>query len=380
MVKIRSVFSVLVNHLSNYASPLNLNYNWSFGSLTGMFAAIQVITGLLLSFHYNPSVALAFESVEHIMRDVNYGWFLRYTHANCASFFFLMMYLHIFRGIFYKSYLYPRDKVWNSGIVLLILSIIVSFIGYVLPWGQMSYWGATVITNLVTAVPVLGNYLIIYIWGDFTVAGATLNRFFSLHYILAILLIFLILIHISILHEVGSSNSFGFANWQDVSKFYRALYTKDFFIFLIILFLCLFIIFFYPNILGHSDNYIKANPLVTPAHIVPEWYFSPFYAILRSIDNKLLGVIFMLGSILILSMLTFCKVYIKNDEFLFQESYNFFFFIFVIIVVCLWFVGSLPAEYPYILYGKVFTKLYFFYFFIYYLYCKFLNFFIRSFI
>jgi quinol-cytochrome oxidoreductase complex cytochrome b subunit len=345
-----------------------------------MFAAIQIITGLLLSFHYNSSVFLAFESVEHIMRDVNYGWFLRYAHANCASFFFLMMYLHLFRGIFYKSYLYPRDIVWNSGIILLIVSIVVSFIGYVLPWGQMSYWAATVITNLVTALPKMGDYIIKYIWGGFTVSGPTLNRFFSLHYILAIVLIILIIFHIALLHETSSSNSFMFLNWQDISKFYRNLYSKDFFIFLVVLFACLFIIFYYPNLLGHPDNYIKANPLVTPTHIVPEWYFLPFYAVLRSIDNKLLGVVLMLSSILVLNILTFCKLYIKNEEFLFENSHNFFFYLLVITITCLWFVGSLPAEYPYIGFGKFFTNFYFSLFLIIYFYSKFYNVFVSKFV
>lgn len=360
-------------HIIDYPTPLNINYNWSFGALSGIFALIQVITGILLAVHYTSYIDIVFENMEHIMRNVNNGWLLRYIHANSASFFFICIYLHIFRGIFYKSFFAPRNLIWNSGVIILILSILVAFIGYVLPWGQMSYWGATVITNLVTAVPYIGNHIVLWIWGGFTVQGSTIIRFYNFHYLFAILLMLLIFIHLILLHEVGSSSPIGISTVKDKIKFYRYFYLKDLFILFIFFIFFFFVTFYYPNVLGHSDNYIKANALVTPTHIVPEWYFLPFYAVLRSIDNKLFGVIAMLISILILLILPYCSIYIKNINFVSGFDNNFFFILFSLTIISLWFIGSLPAEYPYTFYGKVLTSFYFELFIFNYFYCKFHN-------
>lgn len=360
-------------HIIDYPTPLGINYNWSFGALSGIFALIQVITGVLLAVHYTSYIDIVFENMEHIMRNVNNGWLLRYIHANSASFFFICIYLHIFRGIFYKSYFAPRNLIWNSGVFILILSILVAFIGYVLPWGQMSYRGATVITNSVTAVPYIGNHIVLWIWGGFTVQGSTIIRFYNFHYLFAILLILLIFIHLVLLHEVGSSSPVSISNIKDKIKSYRYFYLKDLFILLVFFVLFFFITFYYPNVLGHSDNYIKANALVTPTHIVPEWYFLPFYAILRSIDNKLFGVIAMLISILSLLILPYCLIYVKNINFISGFDNNFFFILFSLTIISLWFIGSLPAEYPYTFYGKVLTSFYFELFIFNYFYCKFHN-------
>lgn len=367
------LISVGKAHLVDYPTPLDINYNWSFGALSGIFALIQVITGVLLAVHYTSYIDIVFENMEHIMRNVNNGWLLRYIHANSASFFFICIYLHIFRGIFYKSYFAPRNLIWNSGVFILILSILVAFIGYVLPWGQMSYRGATVITNSVTAVPYVGNYIVLWIWGGFTVQGSTIIRFYNFHYLFAILLILLIFIHLTLLHEVGSSSPIVISNIKDKIKFYRYFYLKDLFILLVFFLFFFYVTFYYPNVLGHSDNYIKANVLVTPTHIVPEWYFLPFHAILRSIDNKLFGVIAMLISILILLVLPYCLVYVKNINFISGFDNNFFFILFSLTIISLWFIGSLPAEYPYTSYGKILTSFYFGLFLFNYFYCKFHN-------
>lgn len=367
------------DHLVDYPTPVNINYNWSFGALSGIFVVVQLITGILLAVHYTSFVEVAFENIEHIMRNVNNGWLIRYMHANSASFFFICLYAHVFRSLFYKSYFSPRNLIWNSGVIILVLSILVAFIGYVLPWGQMSYWGATVITNLVTAVPYIGNKLVLWIWGGFTVQGSTIIRFYNFHYLFAIILVVLLVVHLSLLHEVGSSSPVGINNVKEKIKFYRYFYLKDLFILLIFFCLFFFITFYYPNVLGHSDNYIKANSLVTPTHIVPEWYFLPFYAILRSIDNKLFGVIAMLLSILILLFLPFCASYIKNLNYVAGVDYNIFFILFSISIISLWFVGSLPAEYPYTFYGKVLTVVYFSLFIFNYLYVHLYNLFVKNF-
>jgi len=354
-------WNITISHLKNYPTLLGLNYNWSFGALTGVFLVLQLVSGIFLSFHYIPEIDYAFESVEYIMREVNYGWLMRYTHANSASFFFIFMYLHIFRAIFYKSYMRPHHRVWNSGVFILIISIVVAFIGYVLPWGQMSFWGATVITNLLSAIPIIGQDLVHWIWGGQTINKATLTRFYALHYLLAILLCILVLIHLSLLHEVGSSNPIGIYLQKDNDPFNRLFGYKDFYSLMLAMLCFIYILFFQPDLLGHPDNYIKADPLSTPAHIVPEWYFLPFYAILRSIDSKFWGVIFMLLSILILLFLPLCNRTVKNSTFIGSTEYekHIFFYLFSVSIITLWFVGGLPAEYPYIQYGKFFTKVYF---------------------
>ena len=263
------------------------------------FLVIQLITGIFLAMHYVASPDLAFNSVEHIMRDINYGWLIRYLHSNGASMFFLVVYVHIFRGLYYGSYMYPRQILWCSGVIILLIMILTAFMGYVLPWGQMSYWAATVITKLASAVPVVGDLIVSWLWGGFAVGGPTLNRFFSFHYLMAFVLTGLIIGHILILHEVKSNNPIG-AVIPDNVQFTPYYTIKD--LYGTVLFWLFFSVFlyYYPNLLGHTDNYIKANPMVTPTHIVPEWYFLPFYAILRSVPNKLGGVLLLLGSIFVL--------------------------------------------------------------------------------
>jgi ubiquinol-cytochrome c reductase cytochrome b subunit len=361
---------ILINHLFKYPTPVTITYMWSFGALSGIFFSIQLITGILLATHYTAG-EFAFENVEYIMRDVNSGWLLRYLHANSASFFFINIYIHIGRGLFFKSYLSPRNIVWNSGIVILILSILTAFIGYVLPWGQMSLWGATVITNLASVIPFIGSNLVIWIWGGYTVTKVTVVRFYDFHYLFSLILAVFIVIHISLLHSVGSSSKIN--TKRSKIEFFNLFAFKDFYSFLIVLIFFFLIIFYYPNMLGHSDNYIKANPLVTPTHIVPEWYFLPYYAILRSISNKTIGVIAMLLSILGISVLPFCKELVKNDKYIFGSNYNVFFYSFISIFICLGIIGSMPAEYPYTECGQYLSILYFLSLLFFYIWCKIKN-------
>ena len=246
---------------------------WSFGSLAGLGLVIQIITGVFLAMHYTPHVDFAFNSVEHIMRDVNNGWLIRYLHANGASFFFIVTYIHIFRGLYYGSYMFPRGFLWCSGVIIFLLMMATAFMGYVLPWGQMSFWGATVITNLFSAIPFVGGSIVEWLWGGFSVDNATLNRFFSLHYLMPFLIAGMALVHLSLLHTSGSNNPLGINVNVDSITFYPYFYSKDVFAFLVYVFFLCFFVFYFPNALGHSDNYIPANPLVTPPHIVPEWYF-----------------------------------------------------------------------------------------------------------
>jgi len=267
------LLAILDSHIINYPTPINLNYFWSFGSAAGICLGIQIITGIFLAMHYSSHIDLAFNSVEHIMRDVNNGWLLRYAHANGASMFFIVVYCHIFRGLYYGSYIFPRGRLWATGVILFLLMMATAFMGYVLPWGQMSFWGATVITNLFSAIPFVGQNIVEWLWGGFSVGNPTLNRFFSLHYLLPFLIAGLTIIHLSLLHKEGSNNPLGINTNVDTVSFYPYFYVKDLFSFLIFLFIFSFFIFYYPNILGHPDNYIPANSLVTPPHIVPEWYF-----------------------------------------------------------------------------------------------------------
>jgi len=294
------ILSFIDSHIIDYPTPINLNYLWSFGSTAGLCLVIQILTGIFLAMHYTPHIDFAFNSVEHIMRDVNNGWLLRYLHANGASMFFIVVYSHIFRGLYFGSYMYPRGRLWASGVIIFLLMMATAFMGYVLPWGQMSFWGATVITNLFSAIPYVGSSIVEWLWGGFSVDNATLNRFYSLHYLMPFLIAGLTIAHLSLLHTAGSNNPLGINTNVDCIPFYPYFYVKDLFAFFILLTLFSFFVFFYPNALGHADNYIPANPLVTPPHIVPEWYFLPFYAILRTIPDKLGGVIAMLGAILVL--------------------------------------------------------------------------------
>lgn len=353
--------SILNNHLIDYPTPTNLNYLWGFGSLAGICLGIQIVTGVLLAMHYTPHVSLAFYSVEHIMRDVNYGWLLRYVHANGASMFFLVVYIHMFRGLYYGSYIYPRQGLWISGVVIFILMMATAFMGYVLPWGQMSFWAATVITNLFSAIPLIGESIVQWIWGGFSVNNATLNRFFSLHYLFPFAIAGAVFVHLAILHEHGSNNPLGFEAKVDTISFYPYFYVKDLFGFCIFVSLFGFFVFFAPNVLGHPDNYVQANPMVTPAHIVPEWYFLPFYAILRSIPNKLGGVICMAFSLIVLILLPYMNTS-KVRSAVFRPLYRKMFWWFFIDCLILGWIGQKVVEYPYVEIGQIATVFYFLYF------------------
>lgn len=354
-------FNFINNHLIDYPAPSNISYFWSFGFLASMCLIIQLITGIFLTMHYTPNVLLAFSSVEHIMRDVNYGWLLRYLHANGASMFFIIVYLHIGRGLYYGSYLPPRQFLWCSGVLIFFLMMGTAFIGYVLPWGQMSFWGATVITNLASAIPVVGDAIVYWLWGGFSVDNATLNRFFSLHYLLPFVIAALSLVHLYLLHITGSGNPLGIHSKIDCLPFYPYSYVKDLFSFFIFLCFFSFFVFFSPNSLGHPDNYIEANSLVTPTHIVPEWYFLPFYAILRSIPDKLGGVVAMVAAILVLGALPFYSSSLIRSG-LFRPYYKIVYWFLISIFLVLGWIGQNPVEEPYIFIGQLAT---FFYFFIF---------------
>jgi len=310
--------------------------------------------------HYTPHIDLAFSSVEHIMSDVNNGWIIRYLHANGASMFFIVVYSHIFRGLYYGSYMYPREKLWMSGVIIFLLMMATAFMGYVLPWGQMSFWGATVITNLFSAVPFVGSSIVEWLWGGFCVSNATLNRFFSLHYLMPFLIAGLVLVHLSLLHKDGSNNPLGINTNVDTISFYPYFYVKDLFSFLILVLFFSFFLFFYPNLLGHADNYIPANPLSTPAHIVPEWYFLPFYAILRSIPDKLGGVVAMISAILILLLLPFINTSeVRSSKF--RPIFGIAYWFLVSDFLLLGWIGQKPVESPYIEVGMMATAFYFFF-------------------
>jgi len=355
------LLSFIDSHIIDYPTPINLNYMWSFGSVAGFCLVIQILTGIFLAMHYTPNIELAFDSVEHIMRNVKNGWLLRYAHANGASMFFIVVYIHLFRGLYYGSYIAPRGLLWCSGVIILLLMMATAFRGYVLPWGQMSFWGATVITNLFSAIPIIGQSIVELLWGGFSVGNPTLNRFFSLHYLMPFLIVGLVLIHLSLLHKDGSNNPLGINSNVDTIPFYPYFYVKDLFGFLIFLFIFGVLVFFYPNLLGHSDNYIPANPLVTPAHIVPEWYFLPFYAILRSIPDKLGGVVAMIGSILILLALPLLNTSeIRSTKY--RPLFGFFYWFLALDFLILGWIGQKPVETPYIEVGMVATAFYFIFF------------------
>src|SRR3954469_13945417 len=305
------VFSYLQHEANDYPTPKNLSYWWNFGSIAGFMLMIMIATGIFLAMQYTPHVDYAFNSVERIMRDVNYGWLLRYIHMNGASMFFIAVYIHIFRGVYYGSYKAPRELLWILGIVILLLMMATAFMGYVLPWGQMSFWGATVITNLFSAIPIVGDWIVTWLWGGYAVDQPTLNRFFSLHYLLPFVIVAVVVLHIAALHTHGSNNPLGIDRKgpQDSIPFHPYYTVKDLFGLGVFFILYAAFVFFMPNALGEPDNYIPANPLVTPPHIVPEWYFLPFYAILRAtpdilfIPAKLAGVLLMFGSIFLVALL-----------------------------------------------------------------------------
>jgi quinol-cytochrome oxidoreductase complex cytochrome b subunit len=358
----KSLFAVINNHLIDYPTPINLHYFYGFGSLAGIMLVIQILTGIFLAMHYTPHIDLAFNSVEHIMRDVNNGWLMRYTHANGASFFFIVVYVHIFRGLYYGSYITPRESLWCSGVVIFILMMATAFMGYVLPWGQMSFWGATVITNLFSAIPLVGKDIVDWLWGGFAVDNPTLNRFFSLHFTLPFVIVGAVLIHLILLHEVGSTNPLGITLKTENVPFYPYFYTKDLFGLMVLLFVFFIFVFYYPNTLGHPDNYIEANPMKTPLHIVPEWYFLPFYAILRSIPNKIGGVIAMFASLLVMLTIPFTNSSeIRSTAF--RPIFKVCYWLLVVAFFLLGWVGQMPVEYPYTEIGVI-SMIYYFSFFI----------------
>ena len=353
-------FLKLVNaYIIDHSQPTNISYMWNFGSLLGLCLIIQIITGVTLAMHYNPSVAEAFNSIEHIMRDVNNGWLVRYLHSNTASAFFFLVYLHIGRGIYYGSYRAPRTLAWVIGTVIFIVMVVTAFLGYVLPYGQMSLWGATVITNLISAVPWIGQDIVEFIWGGFSVNNATLNRFFALHFVLPFILAALVLMHLIAVHETaGASNPLGVPGYYDRIPFAPYYLFKDLITIFIFIFVLSIFVFFMPNVLGDSDNYIMANPMQTPPAIVPEWYLLPFYAILRSIPNKLLGVIAMLAAILIILALPVVDLG-KTQGLQFRPLSKIAFWIFVVNFLILMQLGAKHVESPFIEFGQISTVLYF---------------------
>jgi ubiquinol-cytochrome c reductase cytochrome b/c1 subunit len=330
----------------SYPVPRNLNYAWTFGGILMLMLVSQIITGIVLVMHYTPHVDYAFQSVEHIMRDVNYGWLMRYMHANGASMFFIAVYVHIARGLYYGSYKAPREVLWILGVVIFLLMMATAFMGYVLPWGQMSFWGATVITNLFSAVPVVGEAIVTWLWGGYSVDNPTLNRFFSLHYLLPFMIFGVVILHVWALHHVGQNNPSGVEvkNYaKDTVPFTPFATVKDLFAMVLFLMFFAWFVFYTPNYLGHADNYIPADPLKTPAHIVPEWYFLPFYGILRAIPDKLGGVIAMFASIIVLVFLPWLDTSkVKSGRY--RPAFRLFFWVFVIVTILLGYTGSRPTD------------------------------------
>ncbi len=354
------LFSMMKNEYSSFPTPKNFNYFWNFGALAMINLMIMVATGVFLAMHYTPNTAMAFDSVERIMRDVNYGWLLRYVHMNGASMFFIVVYIHIFRGLYYGSYKNPRELLWMLGVVILLLMMATAFMGYVLPWGQMSYWGATVITNLFSAFPVVGESIVTWLWGGFSVDNATLNRFFSLHYLLPFVIIAVVFLHVIALHITGSNNPLGIEpkGPQDTIPFHPYYTIKDSVGMCVYLTVFAILVFFAPNFLGHPDNYIPANPLATPADVVPEWYFLPYYAILRSVPNKLIGVLMLFGSIGVMFILPWLDTSpVRSARF--RPIYRQLIWVFVIDCLVLGYVGAKPPQGSILLIGRVATAYYF---------------------
>ena len=355
------IVAALSNHADNYPTPINLSYLWGFGSVAGIALVIQLVTGIFLAMHYTPEVNLAFISVEHIMRDVVGGSGLRYIHANGASMFFIVVYLHMFRGLYYGSYFQPRSELWYSGVIIFLLMMATAFMGYVLPWGQMSFWGATVITNLFSAVPFVGDHIVQLLWGGFSVDNPTLNRFFSLHFVLPFVITGLVIGHLLLLHKDGSNNPLGYDSAVDRIPFLPYFYVKDLFGLVIFAAFFSFFVVYAPNYLGHPDNYIEADPMVTPPHIVPEWYFLPFYAILRTIPDKLGGVVLMVLAIVILLFLPVLDSSFVRSSF-FKPFHLTLFWFFAADCLMLGWVGQEVVETPFIELSMIITPLYFFYF------------------
>ena len=357
------ILSLMHGTLVSYPAPRNLNYWWNFGSLAGIVLSLQLVTGIILAMHYTPHADLAFDSIEHIMRDVNYGWLMRYMHSNGSAMFFLVVYIHIFRGLYYGSYKTPREVLWWLGVMILLIMMMTGFMGYVLPWGQMSFWAAKVITSMFSAIPFFGEEVVQWLWGDFSVDNPTLVRFYSLHYVLPFAIVGIVILHIWALHIPGSNNPLGIdaTGPQDKIPFHPYYTAKDIFGFMVFLLFYAFWIFYAPNYMGHPDNYIPANPLVTPAHIVPEWYYLPFYAILRAVPDKLGGIIAMFASILILFVLPWLdRSKVRSARF--RPIYKQFFWILVLDVLILGWVGANAPEGNFILVGRLATTYYFLHF------------------
>jgi len=359
--KTHPLIKIINNALVDLPTPTNISLWWNIGSLLGLCLGLQILTGLFLAIHYTNDITMAFNRIIHITRDVNSGWILQILHANGASIFFICLYLHVGRGIYYSSYW--LQETWNVGILILFLTIGAAFIGYVLPWGQISFWGATVITNLLSAIPYLGNFLVQWIWGGFAVDNATLSRFFTIHFILPFIILAIIIVHLLFLHQTGSNNPIGINSNYNKINFHPFYSTKDLlgaiFILLILIFICLFI----PYTLGDVENFIPANPLVTPVHIQPEWYFLFAYAILRSIPNKLGGVICLVLSIAILFILPLTEtIKISSSSNLYLSQI--IFWSYVVIIFLLTWIGARPVEAPFILIGQILTLFYFSYFLI----------------
>ena len=348
-----------------YPTPRNLNYWWTFGAILTFMLTAQIATGIVLAMHYTPEATMAMNSTESIMRDVNYGWLLRYLHADGASLFFFAVYIHMFRGLYYGSYKEPREVLWMLGVLIFLLMIATAFMGYVLPWGQMSFWAATVITNLFTAIPLVGKAITTWLWGGFSVDNPTLNRFYSLHYLLPFMIVGVVALHIWALHVPGNGNPTGVSvkSKDDTVPFHPYYTIKDSFGLLVFLLLVAWIVFWVPNSLLAADNYIQANPIKTPPHIVPEWYFLPFYAILRSIPNKLVGVIALFSSIAVLFFVPWLDTSRVRSA-TYRPIYRQFFWIFVLVSIGLGYLGSQPPEGGYVVAGRILTAYYFIHFLI----------------
>ena len=367
----RLPFLAMMNHeLYEYPTPRNLNYWWNFGSLAGFMLLVMIVTGIFLAMQYTPSASLAFDSVERIMRDVNYGWLIRYAHANGASMFFAIVYIHIFRGLYYGSYKAPRELLWILGVIILVVMIATAFMGYVLPWGQMSYWAATVITSLFSAIPVIGQSIVTFLWGGFTVGDPTLHRFYALHYLLPFIILAVVLLHLIALHRFGSNNPLGIdmKGPQDSIPFHPYYTIKDLFGLTVFLLIYAFFVFYAPNFLGNPDNYIPANPMQTPNHIVPEWYLLPYYAILRSITfsifgipAKLLGVLASFGSLFLLLIVPWLDSSpVRSSRF--RPIYKWVFWLLVIDVLALGWVGANPPQGIVVTVGQIATFYYYLHF------------------
>nr|ANX10122.1 cytochrome b [Cynoglossus joyneri] len=359
MVSLRKshpVLKIVNDALIDLPAPSNISAWWNFGSLLSLCLGAQILTGLFLAMHYTADISMAFSSVTHICRDVNYGWLIRNLHANGASFFFICIYLHIGRGLYYGSYLYKET--WNTGVILLLLVMATAFVGYVLPWGQMSFWGATVITNLFSAIPYIGDTLVQWIWGGFSVDNATLTRFFAFHFLFPFIIAAVVILHLLFLHETGSNNPLGLNSNVDKIPFHPYFSYKDLLGFAVMLTLLSSLALFYPNVLGDPDNFTPANPLVTPPHIKPEWYFLFAYAILRSIPNKLGGVLALLFSILVLMLVPFLHTS-KHRSMTFRPLSQGLFWALIADVMILTWIGGMPVEEPYVIIGQIASVLYF---------------------